>query len=111
VVSIDDVIEKKIDMLDAHVSQFYEWLPWTMGRLEQVPKDPAERKKWLRTRMSSVSKNVKAEWREPLEKRYGAQAGKIQHAEAFEITEYGTQPSEEEIRRLFPFFPVMAPRP
>lgn len=111
VVSIDDVFEKKIDMLDAHVSQFYEWLPWTMGRLEQVPKDPAERKKWLLTRMSSVSKNVKAEWREPLEKRYGAQAGKIQHAEAFEITEYGTQPSEEEIRRLFPFFPVMAPRP
>ena len=27
-VSIDDVIEKKIDMMDAHVSQFYEWLPW-----------------------------------------------------------------------------------
>lgn len=95
VVSIDNVFEKKIDMLDAHASQFYEWLPWTMGRLEQVPKDPAERKKWLMTRMSSVSRSVKAEWREPLEKRYGAQAAKIQHAEAFEITEYGVSPARK----------------
>ena len=111
VVSIDDVVDKKIDMLDAHVSQFYEWLPWTVGQLEQVPKDPAERKRWLLTRTPSVIKKVNPAWWEPLEKRYGAQAGKIQYAEAFEITEYGTQPSEEEIRRLFPFFPVMAPRP
>ena len=33
-VSIDDVIEKKIDMLDAHVSQMYEWLPWVAGNLD-----------------------------------------------------------------------------
>src|SRR5215469_14399987 len=46
-VSIDDVFEKKISMLDAHVSQFYEWLPWTEGVLDQVPNDLAERKKWL----------------------------------------------------------------
>ncbi|MBI4627057.1 MAG: PIG-L family deacetylase, partial [Verrucomicrobia bacterium] len=29
----------------------------------------------------------------------------IKYAEAFEICEYGRQPNEEEIRRLFPFFP------
>jgi LmbE family N-acetylglucosaminyl deacetylase len=45
VVDIDDVYDKKIDMLDAHVSQVYEWLPWHHGALEQVPKDPAERKR------------------------------------------------------------------
>jgi LmbE family N-acetylglucosaminyl deacetylase len=104
VVSIDDVFEKKINMLDAHVSQFYEWLPWTTGELEQVPKDPAERKKWLGAR-SMAERKLQPEWREALEKRYGAQVARIQHAEAFEITEYGHQPSEEEIRRLFPFFP------
>ena len=37
-ISIDDVIEKKIDVLDAHVSQMYEWLPWVAGNLEPVPK-------------------------------------------------------------------------
>jgi LmbE family N-acetylglucosaminyl deacetylase len=103
VVSIDDVYDKKIDMLDAHVSQFYEWLPWHDGQLDQVPKDPAERKKWL---ASNRSKSVPPEWREALQKRYGADAAHIVHAEAFEITEYGRQPDEDEIRKLFPFFPA-----
>ncbi len=103
VVSIDDVFEKKINMLDAHVSQFYEWLPWTEGQLEQVPNDPAERKKWLAAGPLAARK-LQPEWRGALEKRYGAQA-RIQHAEAFEITEYGHQPTEEEFRKLFPFFP------
>src|SRR5438045_2072693 len=84
VVSIDDVFEKKINMLDAHVSQFYEWLPWTEGQFEQVPKDPAERKKWLAESMRGERK-LQPEWREALEKRYGAQAASIRHAEAFEI--------------------------
>jgi len=105
VVSIDDVFDKKIDMLDAHVSQFYEWLPWTVGKLDQVPKDPAERKKWL-AMQPDVDRKETPEWREALQKRYGAQVDHIQHAEAFEITEYGRQPTEEEIRRLFPFFPT-----
>ena len=105
VVSIDDVYQKKIEMLDAHVSQFYEWLPWTAGQLDEVPKDPIARKTWLATRPIAASK-VRPEWRDALEKRYGAEAPRIQHAEAFEITEYGRQPSEEEIRKLFPFLPT-----
>jgi LmbE family N-acetylglucosaminyl deacetylase len=104
VVSIDDVFQKKIDMLDAHVSQFYEWLPWTSGNLDQVPKDAMVRKKWLAAQ-PMVERKGTSEWRVTLEKRYRAEATSIQHVEAFEITEYGRQPSEEEIRRLFPFFP------
>jgi LmbE family N-acetylglucosaminyl deacetylase len=107
VISIDDVFDKKINMLDAHVSQFYEWLPWTEGMLEQVPKDPAERKKWLAT-STLATRELQPEWRQALRKRYGAQAEHIQHAEAFEITEYGHQPNEHEIREMFPFFPDMA---
>jgi len=103
VVSIDDVFEKKISILDAHVSQFYEWLPWTEGVLDQVPNDPAERKKWL-AKWPSAARTLQPEWRQALVKRYGPQAASIQHAEAFEITEYGHQPSEEEIRALLPFF-------
>ncbi|HST11490.1 MAG TPA: PIG-L family deacetylase [Terriglobales bacterium] len=109
VVSIDDVFQKKIDMLDAHVSQFYEWLPWTTGELDQVPTNAIERKKWLATRPIVVGRDK--EWRDALEKRYGAEAAHIQHLEAFEITEYGSQPSEEEIRKLFPFFPDKVARP
>src|SRR5258708_11123891 len=47
-VSLDDVIDKKVDALDSFVSQFYEWLPWVDGKLADVPKDAAERKAWLK---------------------------------------------------------------
>jgi LmbE family N-acetylglucosaminyl deacetylase len=101
-VSIDDVIEKKIDMLDAHVSQFYEWLPWVAGDLDKVPKDPKERKSWLReSRGGQPTPAV----REALAKWYGPEKAKtIRHAEAFEICEYGTRPDGALIRKLFPFF-------
>jgi LmbE family N-acetylglucosaminyl deacetylase len=104
VVSIDDVYQKKIEMLDAQVSQFYEWLPWTDGKLEEVPKDPVARKTWLATQPIVVNNSsVKPEWRDTLEKFYSAGASRIQHAEAFEIAEYGRRPTEDEIRKLFSF--------
>jgi LmbE family N-acetylglucosaminyl deacetylase len=100
-VSIDDTFPKKIDMLDAHVSQFYEWLPWLAGRLEEVPKDAAARKQWL---MNERSGRISPAVRTALVKYYGPDAGaKVQHAEAFEICEYGRRPDEAEIKRLFPF--------
>ena len=103
-ISIDDVVEKKIDMLDAHVSQVYEWLPWVGGQLESVPKDPAARKKWLyATRTPAPTPAV----RDALVKWYGPQAGNVvKVAEAFEVCEYGTRPDEAMLRRLFPFFPA-----
>ena len=98
-VAIDDVIDKKIAGMDAHVSQFYEWLPWVDGRLDEVPKDPEARKKWLKdTRYREINPAV----RQSLEKWYGSKGAQVKWAEAFEICEYGRQPGEEEIRRLFP---------
>ncbi len=99
-VRIDDVVEKKIDALDAHVSQVYEWLPWVDGKLDEVPKDPAERKAWLkRTRMHEISPAVRAS----LVKWYGPEEGNAtRYYEAFEICEYGAQPDEARIRQLFP---------
>ena len=99
-VDISDVIDRKIDALDSHVSQFYEWLPWVDGRLNEVPKDPAERKAWLkrnRTRQPGPAA------RASLVKWYGAERGNAaKYYEAFEICEYGTQPDEARIRQLFP---------
>jgi LmbE family N-acetylglucosaminyl deacetylase len=102
-VSIDDVLDKKIDMLDAHVSQMYEWLPWVSGSLDQVPADPAARKRWLRdTRALPPSPAVRA----ALVKWYGAERGNaVRVAEAFEVCEYGTRPDDAMLRRLFPFLP------
>ena len=102
VISIDDVIGKKIDMLDAHVSQYYEWMPWLDGYLDQVPKDPSARKQWL---FSQRLSQVMPGWKVVLTKWYGSKADSVQHAEAFQITEYGRRPEEGEIPRLFPFLP------
>ena len=100
VVDITDVYDKKIAAMDAHQSQFYEWLPWIGGYADEVPNGADERKKWLALRSALP---VTPELRSVLEKFYGKQkASVIKHAEAFEICEYGSQPSEEEIRRLFP---------
>jgi LmbE family N-acetylglucosaminyl deacetylase len=101
-VGIDDVIEKKVDMLDAHVSQFYEWLPWVAGNLDKVPKDAAARRRWLKeTRTAQPNAAVRA----ALVKWYGEERGNaVRYAEAFEICEYGARPDEAMIRKLFPFF-------
>ncbi len=100
-VPIDDVIDKKIEALDAHVSQVYEWLPWHDGKLAEVPKDPVARKSWLKQqRTSPLSTAIRA----ALVKWYGPDvATKTVHAEAFEICEYGTRPDDAMLRRLFPF--------
>lgn len=99
-VAIDDVFDKKIDALDAHVSQVYEWLPWVDHTLNQVPKDVVERKKWLASRREpAISPAV----RKALEKWYGAErAAQVKVAESFELCEYGRRPSDDELRKLFP---------
>ena len=102
-VSIDDTFSKKIDAIDAHVSQMYEWLPWLNGRLDSVPKDPAERRAMTaKQRWGRINDATRA----TLVKYYGAEAGaKVEHAEAFEICEYGRWPDAAEVKRLFPFLP------
>jgi len=99
-VAIDDVIDQKVHALDAHVSQFYEWLPWVDGKLDDVPKDPAAREAWLkRTRTHEISPSVRAS----LVKWYGpAKGSSTKYYEAFEICEYGAQPSESRVRQLLP---------
>lgn len=99
-VDITPVIDKKINGMDAHESQFYEWLPWIGGYADEVPEGKEERKEWLKgKRFGSINPAV----RKSLEKWYGAdRAEDVQYAEAFEVCEYGSQPSEEDLKRLFP---------
>jgi LmbE family N-acetylglucosaminyl deacetylase len=101
-VDIDSVIERKIQAIDAHVSQFYEWLPWVDGAIDKVPKEPAARLAWLQQWRSfrPLNDDVKA----ALRKWYGPKGEAVKNAEAFEVCEYGRRPSEADLRRLFPFF-------
>lgn len=99
-IDISDVFAQKVHALDAHVSQVYEWLPWIGGFLSEVPQDVTKREQWL---MTNRTVRITPEVRSSLEKWYGKSHGaQVKHAEAFEICEYGVQPTEADIRRLFP---------
>ena len=106
VVSIDNIIELKIDGLHAHTSQMYEWLPWTNGGDEILAKIPTtinERRKWLSKRVKNRSNNIDSIKRISLVKWYGKDlAQKVKYIESFEVAEYGMQPSDKDIRSLFP---------
>jgi len=82
-VDITPVIAKKLAGLDAHQSQFYEWLPWIGNYESEVPKDPANYKEWLlQKRVAKPNPEVQ----KSLVKWYGAtRAAKVLYAEAFEI--------------------------
>ncbi|HLX93652.1 MAG TPA: PIG-L family deacetylase [Puia sp.] len=100
VVDITGSFDKKIAALDAHQSQMYEWLPWIGHYLDQVPEKEADRIKWLAGRSS---RPVTPAMRASVEKWYGAdRAANVKQAEAFEICEYGAQPTDLDIRKLFP---------
>lgn len=103
-IDISPVFSQKIHAMDAHTSQFYEWLPWIGGYLDEVPADPGQREQWLaEKRKGRITQEVRAS----LEKWYGKdKAAAIQYAEAFEVCEYGRQPDEAELRRLFPMIPA-----
>ena len=100
-IDIEDVWQKKVDALDSHVSQMYEWLPWVDGKLDQVPQDPQARKEWMARDVRGQGPTPAV--RQALEKWYGAERARgIRHAEAFELCEYGSRPGEAELKRLFP---------
>ena len=108
VVSLDDVHEQKLDAIHELESQLYEG--GANGSAESTAKAPpasdvAGRKAWLHKHFWGTRDAATAEkYRDALVKWYGPEKGKgVKTAEAFEVCEYGSQPSAAELHRLFPF--------
>lgn len=121
VVDIDDVIEKKLQALDCHVSQMYEWLPYTYGKLHEVPEDPEARFQWMcgapisadtpdeeilsytgYSRRGRFAK-IAARFRKELVARYPERGQRVVYAEAYAVCEYGAELTEEKKKIFFPF--------
>lgn len=97
-VDITGVYDQKVYAMSAHESQFFEWLPYTSGQLDKVPADHQERLKWLAAERKIPMTKEKTDW---LVRNYGEdKASKIDQAEAFQICEYGRQPSETELKEF-----------
>ncbi|MDF0718116.1 PIG-L family deacetylase [Muricauda sp. 334s03] len=101
-VIIDDVIDTKVKGLAAHDSQMFEWLPWTNGvDVSTIPTDGQERLDWLKDKW--MNRTADASTLEAVKKWYpNTDISKVKHVEFFEICEYGKQPTDQEIKEMFP---------
>jgi N-acetylglucosamine malate deacetylase 1 len=105
-VSIDPVIEKKLDALAVMESQFLEG--GALGHAALLPKTPADKP----ARVAAVRASHRARYaaladrfRKELKDWHGeAKGAAVKHAEAFELCEYGRRPDRAELKQLFPFF-------
>jgi len=109
VVAIDDVVDKKFAVVEAMESQFYEGgcCDVPAGGMPQDAAGKEARRKQVHDFFASHFAATANRFRPRLAEWYGAdRAAGIKYAEAFEVCEYGRQPTKEEIRQLFPFLPA-----
>lgn len=106
VVDIDDVLEKKLAALDVLESQFFEG--GVAGGPDLIPTEPTKRearRELVRRGFADRARGIAQQYRDKLIEIYGQERGnKAQHAEAFELCEYGNQSTVAQLRRLFPLF-------
>jgi LmbE family N-acetylglucosaminyl deacetylase len=109
VLDVSDVEDRKLDALDCHESQVYEWLPYTFGVLDEVPDGDAERREWLADEgidhfAENTEVNVADRFRGELRARYGPDRGeRVSHAESVEISAYGAALTDDLSDALFFF--------
>jgi hypothetical protein len=103
-VDVGPVLDKIVDMLHCHVSQFYEWLAYNTGTLDQVPVSDVDRRGWLAEQVKARLRKQAERFRPQLVQCYGGQHGNaVEYAEAFEPCEYGASLDEAARQRLFGF--------
>ena len=107
VVGTDEVFEQKVKAIWTLESQIESL--WATGNFEKVvpiPQDTKgrqERFKVTHDRIARRDGGVANKYRDKLIEIYGPEKGKnFKYAEAFEVCEYGRQPSFEELKALFP---------
>jgi LmbE family N-acetylglucosaminyl deacetylase len=102
VVGIDDVAEKKWQCVSAMPSQFGDRDSWQGRTLPNVPAGDKERQAYLLEQAKKRNAAVAEQHRDRLRALYGAEpGGKVQYAEAFQLSQYGRQVSEDELKRMF----------
>jgi LmbE family N-acetylglucosaminyl deacetylase len=104
-VGFDEVAQKKWDCITAMPSQFGDADSWQARYRSNVPAGEAARKAFLLDAVKQRSADAANQYRSLLVKLYGAQKGNaVKYAEAFELNQYGTQATADELKGLFPTF-------
>ena len=104
-VGIDDVLEPTLDALLLMESQIHEG--GADGHAGLYPEDEAGRQRRRDEVRRNLARRYAAQadnYRDALVKFYGPERGRaVSHAQAFEICEYGRQPTQAELKQIFPF--------
>lgn len=102
VLGIDQAADKKWECISAMPSQFGDADSWQARTRPDVPSGEAERKAFLLEGVKQRSAAVADQYRERLTELWGDAATDVEYAEAFELSEYGRQPTMEELKAMFP---------
>jgi N-acetylglucosamine malate deacetylase 1 len=104
-VGFDEVAQKKWDCIGDMPSQFADADSWQARYRGNMPSDPAARAAAILNGVKQRSAEVANQYRGLLVKLYGEPKGSaIKYAEAFELNQYGTQASVDELKQLFPTY-------
>ena len=110
VVDIEDEFDGVVAMLHCHQSQFYEWLPYNAGFLEQVPREDLARQEWLAELLRARIRPLADRYRDLVIRTYGQERGEqVRLIEAFEGISGiwgGLRTPLPGAQRLFPFLPA-----
>ena len=110
VVGIDAVAEQKWECISKMPSQFGDADSWQGRTRPDVPAGDEERAAYLLDLVKQRSEAVADQYRDRLIELYGEEEGRaIRYAEAFELCQYGRQPTVEELKQLFPTFTTRDP--
>lgn len=104
VVGIDGpAADKKWQCISAMPSQFGDAGSWQARTRPNVPTADGARQAFLLELTKQRTADVANTYRERLGQLYGAERGRsFQYAEAFELSEYGSQATVDQLRQLFP---------
>lgn len=103
VVAIDGVAEKKWACITAMASQFGDADSWQARTRPNIPRNEADRQAALLEGVKQRNEAVANQYRQQLIALYGEARGKaVKYAEAFELGQYGRQPTMAELRAMFP---------
>jgi LmbE family N-acetylglucosaminyl deacetylase len=104
VIDVGDRMETIVQMLAAHRSQFFEWLPYNERRPTEVPYADDDKIVWLRRWYEQKIAARAERYRAELIAQYGPEHGqKIEFCEMFEISEYAAPLDAAARQRLFWF--------
>lgn len=99
VLDVSAEFDRVISMAACHESQFFGWLAYHDGKLDQVPDSATERHQWLAEEFANLHRSRAEFFREELSAANISADAKV---EIFEVSEYATALTDERLDELFP---------